>query len=39
MWELAILFHVFSVPYSYNWKHGNGKIVEKEGEKIQVNII
>ena len=25
MGELAILFHVFSVPYSYNCKHGDGK--------------
>ena len=31
-------FHVFSVMYSYNCKYGDGKIMEKEGDKIPVNI-
>ena len=39
MCKIAILFHVFSVTYSYNCKYGDGKITEKEGDKILVNII
>ena len=39
MYKIAILFHVFSVTYSYNCKYGDRKITEKEGEKIPVNII
>ena len=39
MCKIAILFHVFSVMSSYNCKYGDGKIMEKEGDKIPVNII